>query len=412
MTLQEEYEIQILGSLMFDNKYFYQTTLTEKHFTSHERKQGFTLIIELIGKGVSVDPFVIRDKIGDIAFDWNRFYSPLGNYEFYHGKLIEFELDRRLRGVIPIVDSKYDPFRKAIEMGKIISGIELVTSGYSHISESITETAEHIENLIELKGRCSGIASGLDCIDKHMSGFQDSEFILIGARPSVGKTALALTLAEYVSRSVNTGFFTLEMSLAKSLNLRLASMVSCISMSKIKSGSMTKDEASRVASALSDISTRNLFVDDTPNITHQALKNTARKMVSKDNVKIIFVDYIGLITPDDTSIIREQQVASISKDLKQLARELDIPIVVLTQLTRDKENKRPSLASIRESGSLEQDADVVIFLHRDSKLVEDERASVGIIPIELSIAKQRNGPVGTWEVDFNQKRTQFLNKAY
>ena len=410
MTLQEEYEIQILGSLMFDNKYFYQTTLTEKHFTSQERKQGFTLIMELVENDVKVDPFVIRDKLGSVAFEWNTHFVAGGNFEFYHGKLIEFEKDRRLNSILHIIQSKYDPDKKALEIEKILSGLDVGSSGYCHVRSTLGETIEYIDKMAKLNGACSGIATGIDCLDSEMSGLQ-SEYILIGARPSVGKTSLALTITEYISRNNKIGFFSLEMS-TKSLSTRLASMISGVGVKEIRKGLRKPVDFHNLSEAFMKIEGCGLYINDTPNIRFQNLKNEARRMKMKDGIDCLIIDYIGLISPDDTRVPRHEQVSLVSKGLKQLQRELDIPIIALSQLTRDKEEKMPSLSSLRESGSLEQDADAVIFIHRDKSVTEQIRMENNIIPIKLIIAKNRNGPVGTWDVDFNQKRTQFLNKPY
>jgi replicative DNA helicase len=245
------------------------------------------------------------------------------------------------------------------------------------------------------------------------SGFQNSEFIIIGARPSVGKTALALTMAANMAihRKIPVGFFTLEMA-DMALMQRLLSSEARINSEKLRTGMLRPADFHNLTEAAGRIYEAPLFIDDTPNIKLLDLRAQARRMKSKEGIKILFVDYIGLIEPENkNNVPRHEQVAEISRSLKSLARELELPIVCLSQVGRQSEGKPPTLADLRESGSIEQDADVVLFLHREREDTRDahgqEGGGAGNVETDLVIAKQRNGPVGTVKLAFLPHYTKF-----
>jgi replicative DNA helicase len=245
------------------------------------------------------------------------------------------------------------------------------------------------------------------------AGFQNSEFIVIGARPSVGKTAIALTMAKHIAidQGVSTGFFTLEMS-DKALMQRLISLETSIPSQHLRTGLLKNSDISRMIDAAGRIYEAPLYIADMPGMKLLDLRSLARRMKSDKDVKIIFIDYLTLITSENPDMPRHEQIAEISRSLKALARELDIPIVVLSQVKRDAEGKRPNLSDIRESGSVEQDADLVMFLHRDrdtERKADEKTDNSQNIVTELIIAKQRNGPVGTVEVMFVPSFTRFEN---
>jgi replicative DNA helicase len=245
------------------------------------------------------------------------------------------------------------------------------------------------------------------------SGFQPAELIIIGARPSVGKTALALTMAANMSisntvRKIPTAFFTLEMS-DMALAQRLISSEANIDSNKIRSRLLKASDFHQLMEAAGRIYDAPLYIVDMPNMKLLDLRAQARRLRAQQKVEIIFIDYLTLISSDNYLLARHEQIAEISRSLKSLARELDIPIVALSQVRRDAEGKRPNLSDIRESGSIEQDADVVMFLHRDreSDKKPSDRENAEKANTELIIAKQRNGPVGTIEIQFLPQFTKF-----
>ncbi len=281
--------------------------------------------------------------------------------------------------------------------------------------EVIQKTIETIENRYRTKERFTGIPSGFDLLDNLTSGFQNSEMTIIGARPSIGKTALALSMATNIAvkNRIGCGFFTLEMS-DVSLMMRVVSAESKINSNNLRTGLLRPTDFNKLTEAAGRIYEAPLILQDSPNIPLLDLRSLARKMVTKHGVKIIFVDYIGLIAPEDNKQPRHEQISQISRSLKALARELDIPIVALSQVGRQSEGKAPSLADLRESGALEQDADLVLFLHRERNLDSDDDANdnSSVIKTDLIVAKQRNGPTGTVHVAFIPHFTRFENFSY
>ena len=281
--------------------------------------------------------------------------------------------------------------------------------------EVIQKTIETIESRYKTKEGFTGIPSGFDALDNLTSGFQNSEMTIIGARPSIGKTALALSMATNIAvkNRIPCGFFTLEMS-EISLMMRVVSAESKINSNNLRTGLLRPTDFNKLTEAAGRIYESPLILQDTPNIPLLDLRSLARKMVTKHGVRIIFIDYIGLISPEDSGQPRHEQISSISRSLKALARELDIPIVALSQVGRQSEGKAPTLADLRESGALEQDADVVLFLHRERILdMEDEpHENSSVVKTELIVAKQRNGPTDTVRVAFIPHFTRFENLSY
>ncbi len=283
------------------------------------------------------------------------------------------------------------------------------TLTFKSAKEIIPKTIEAIEKLYNTKEAFSGIPSGLGDLDAMTSGFQRSELIIIGARPSVGKTALALTMAANtaIKDKIPTAFFTLEMS-DMALMQRLLASEARIHSENIRTGLLKPSDFHSLMEAAGRIYDAPLYIVDMPNMKLLDLRAQARRLRAQQKVEIIFVDYLTLISSENYNLPRHEQIAEISRSLKSLARELDIPVVALSQVRRDAEGKRPTLSDIRESGSIEQDADLVMFLHRER---ETERKSDGerskAIPTELIIAKQRNGPVGTVDIVFLPSYTKF-----
>ncbi len=279
---------------------------------------------------------------------------------------------------------------------------------YKSVKELLPDTIKTIEKLFKNKSAFTGVPSGLPDLDSMTSGFQDSELAIIGARPSVGKTALAMTMAANIAirEHIGCAFFSLEMA-DMAIMQRLIASEARISSEKIRSGLIKPSDFNALMEAAGRIYEAPLYLVDMPNIKLLDLRTMARRLKAEKDVKIIFVDYLTLVTHENSDLPRWEQIASISRSLKALARELRIPIVALSQLKREAEGKQPTLADLRESGSIEQDADLILFLHREreSNKTREERSEM--VETELIIAKQRNGPVGKVEVAFIPKYTRF-----
>jgi replicative DNA helicase len=245
------------------------------------------------------------------------------------------------------------------------------------------------------------------------SGFQNSEFIVIGARPSVGKTALALSFTAHIAIDckIPAAFFSLEMS-ERALMNRIISSEALVPGERIRTGRLRSSDLNDLMDAAGRIYEAPLYIVDMPNMKLLELRTMARRLVLERGVKIIFVDYITLITHENAELPRWEQISAISRSLKSLARERDIPIVALPQLKREAEGKQPNLADVRESGSIEQDADLILFLHRDREInkTQDQRSEQ--IETELIVAKQRNGPIGKTNVWFKPSYAKFVNMEH
>ena len=285
-------------------------------------------------------------------------------------------------------------------------------SGFQKARDIVEATVEAIERLYQTKDNYTGIPSGFPSLDNMLSGFQNSEFIVIGARPSVGKTALALTMAGNISvhQKIAVGFFTLEMS-KQALMQRLLSAEARIGSQTLRTGMLKSSDFKNLTDAAGLIYEAPLWIADTPNMRLLDLRAQARRMVAQHQVRIIFVDYLTLVSAENSESPRHEQIAEISRSLKALARELEVPVVALSQVTRDSEGKRPNLANIRESGAIEQDADVVMFLHRERVSEQETHQQAQVIETELIVAKQRNGPVGTVKIAFVPRYTKFESLA-
>ncbi len=279
----------------------------------------------------------------------------------------------------------------------------------------IPKVIQMIDERYKNRNTYSGIPSGYTQLDSMTSGFQNSEMIIVGARPSMGKTALALSMMQNIAieNRIPCGFFSLEMS-ADQISQRLLSQVARIPSTRLRSGLLKTEDFQKLQSAAGICYDSPLYIVDTPNMKLLDLRAMARRMKVNQKVKIIFIDYIGLITSENEDAPVYDQQSAISKSLKSLARELEIPIVVLCQVARAAEGDEPNLAQLRGSGSIEQDADMVMFIHgARTKQTEEEGQSTSpaVLDRKLIVAKQRNGPIGDVDLLFISSYTKFENKA-
>lgn len=261
----------------------------------------------------------------------------------------------------------------------------------------------------------TGVPSGYADLDRMTSGFQNSDLIIVAARPSVGKTTFALNISQHASIRANkkVALFSLEMS-GEQQTLKMMSAEQMIDANRIRTGFLRPEEWDKAASAVGILAEANIYVDDSSSITISEIMNKCRRLQNKNGLDMIVIDYLQLISGDRYNPNRQQEVSEISRKLKQLARELEVPVIALSQLSRaveQRQDKRPMLSDLRESGSIEQDADVVAFLYRDDYYnQESEKKNI----IEIIIAKQRNGPVGTVELVFMKDFSKFASyeRAY
>ena len=279
------------------------------------------------------------------------------------------------------------------------------------IKDVVMEAINRIEAASKQSGSVTGVPTGFTDLDYRTAGLQPSDMILIAARPSMGKTAFALNLAAHAAckKHITTAIFSLEMSKVQLVN-RFLSMESSVSAQNLRTGNLSETEWEKLVEGASIIGNSGLVIDDTPGISISDLRSKCRKIkLEHDDLGLIIIDYIQLMTSNTRSESRQQEVSEISRSLKALARELNVPVVALSQLSRAVEQRpdhRPMLSDLRESGAIEQDADVVMFLYRDEYYKKDtDKPGVA----EVIIAKQRNGPVGTVELAWIGDRQRFAN---
>ncbi len=282
---------------------------------------------------------------------------------------------------------------------------------FMEIKETLDEAWERLDTLHKSKDELRGIRTGFRSLDNTLAGFQKSDLIILAARPSMGKTALALDIARQTATQYGTavGIFSLEMS-SQQLVDRMLAAESRVDAWKLRTGKLTADsEFSQIRQALDKLSKAPIYIDDKPSSDILKMRSVARRLKSEKGLGLIIVDYLQLMSPTasrkNESLV--QQVTEISRSLKHMARELDVPVLALSQLSRAVEQRRgrPRLSDLRDSGSIEQDADVVMFIHREDKM-NDNKESTGIA--EILIEKHRNGPTGKVELYFDEMRATFL----
>lgn len=285
--------------------------------------------------------------------------------------------------------------------------VDFSKKAFVSIKDTLVEAWERFENLHKTSDSLRGVPTGFKGLDERLSGLQKSDLIILAARPSMGKTSLALDIARQVAkRNIPVCIFSLEMS-SQQLVDRLIAAESHVDSWKLRTGRLTADdEFSRIRDALDTLAKAPIFIDDDASNNISKMKSVARRLKSEHNLGLIVVDYLQLMIPRRESDSLVQQVTEISRSLKGLARELDIPLLALSQLNRAVEQRggKPRLSDLRDSGSIEQDADVVMFIHRDDKYNEDsDKKNIA----EILIEKHRNGPTGMVELYFDEKRVSF-----
>ena len=291
------------------------------------------------------------------------------------------------------------------------------TSEFKTIKEVLTKTQSDLERLSENKNEITGLATGWYDFDKITAGLHENEFIIIAARPAMGKTAFALNLATHVAmtQKKSVAIFNMEMS-AEQLAMRILSSLGKIEGSKLRTGSLLNEDWKKIYGAISQLEDTNLVIDDTAGITIGEIRAKCRRLASSENgLSLIVIDYLQLISGGKNyGSNRQQEVSDISRSLKTLAMELNVPVIALSQLSRSvegREDKRPLMSDLRESGSIEQDADIVAFLYRDDYYNKEARNEDNTSNSELIIGKHRNGPTTTIELLFDKNISRFYSKT-
>lgn len=312
-------------------------------------------------------------------------------------------------------------------------------SDFKGISDALKTTLEKTLIAKQTDSHITGVSTGLTDLDHILSGLQSSDLIILAGRPSMGKTALAINIAvnackDLINKDTTNeekravGIFSLEMS-SDQLSSRILSMETSISATKFRSGTITEDEWQVISTRSAEIAEMPIFIDDTPALSISAIRTRTRRLIKKKNLAVLVIDYLQLIRGSKKTENRVQEISEITQGLKAIAKEFNIPVIALSQLSRaveQRDDKRPQLSDLRESGSIEQDADVVTFIYRESYYLERRRPDESEVEAfknwqdkmneirnksEIIIAKQRNGPVGNIELFFDAEFTRFANWA-
>ncbi len=419
-----------LGSLLLDWDVLGDVLryLRPERFYSLQNQKIFSAMLTLFEEGIRGDLITLIEKLrtlgeldaaGGLAYvsALTNTVGTSANIEYYANLVLDLSLRRELiKTSAKIVLNSHDETmgsRTVLEEAqKEIFNLADVNATHSYTSTKylVGPAIERIEKLYSNKQAFTGVPSGFTKLDEMTNGFQPSEFIIIGARPSIGKTALALSMLHHISveKSIPSAFFSLEMA-NSTLVQRLLSQDARIRADLLRSGFLKKDHFTHLMHAAGRIHDAPIYIVDTPNMKMLDLRAMARRLRLKEKVEVIFIDYIGLIQSENSAAPRHEQIAEISRSLKSLARELDIPLIVLSQVGRVAEAKEPTLADLRESGSIEQDADVVMFIHRERQTASDDATSAH--ESKLIIAKQRNGPIGHLDLAFVPAYATFENMS-
>ena len=426
-----EAEQSVIGAMLMDEEAIEAASeiLTEEDFYARQYGVLFTAITEMHRKGMAVDPVTLQARLKEknlppevystgLIMDLIAQVPTSANIKSYAELVAEKSLLRKMiRANEEIAGACYN---QKEDIADIMNQAEKKifeisqkrqTGDFVPIRQIVLNAMDKIEYASHIKGNVTGISTGFTDLDSRTAGFQPSDFILIAARPSMGKTALALNIAQYAVLKENrcVAIFSLEMS-KEQLTNRLFAMESHVDSQKIRTGDMSEQEWADLIESAGLIGESKLIIDDTPAISVQEMRSKCRKYKMEFGLEMIMIDYLQLMSGIGRSNeSRQQEISDISRSLKALARELNVPVVSLSQLSRAVESRsdhRPMLSDLRESGAIEQDADVVMFIYRDDYYNQD---SVKKGVAEVIIAKQRNGPIGTVELSWNASLTKFAN---
>ncbi|MDR3019839.1 MAG: replicative DNA helicase [Treponema sp.] len=436
-----ELEQAALGSLLSDNEAVsaaIQLHLRPEFFYSRAHMRIFEAILNLDGQGLRADIQTVvqelkkmgkLDEAGGASYvsSLTTLIPSSANIEYYAQTVKDYSLKRSLLKISSeIAINSYDETKEANEVLDDVQKSIFKLSDERYIFSSrkigdvLKETIDLITEVMRSKNPITGIPTGFEKLDQMTSGFQRDEFIIVGARPSVGKTAIMLNMASHISirHKMPCAFFSLEMS-DIALVQRIISAEANVQHHGIRSGFLSTGDYTNIVKAMDSLYEAPLHFVDIPNMKLSDLRSQARKLRAQNDIKIIFIDYLGLIEHEKNYLQRFDKFSDISRALKSLARELHIPVVVGCQLNRDAHGETPTLANLRDSGSIEQDADLVLFLHRGAgkgkgKNKDDPPAPTDGIPTDLIVAKQRNGPTGVVNLELKTKYGKFdaLSRDY
>jgi replicative DNA helicase len=427
-----EAEQSVLGGILLDNNAVNSVLeiLEIADFYSEAHRKIFSAIIELSEKSEPSDLITLSnllrnnkqiDDVGGVAYLASLVDNvpSAANISYYSKIIKEKSILRRLIGVSTEILNK--SYNSITEVGHVLDDAEQaifeisenkIKPSFFPLKDIIKDSFKTIEKLYEKKQLITGVPTGYEELDKLTSGFQQSDLVIIAGRPSMGKTALAINVAQNaaIEMEVPVAIFSLEMS-KEQLAIRMLSSEARVDSQRLRKGFLGETDWPKLTTAAGRLSDASIYIDDTPAISVLEMKAKSRRLKAENGLGLIVLDYLQLMRGRDSSMPREQEISEISRSLKALAKELDVPVVALSQLNRQVEartDKRPYLADLRESGAIEQDADVILFIYRDEVYNRSEdNPEKGLA--EIIVGKQRNGPTGKVKLTFLKEYTRFEN---
>ena len=434
----EDAEQAVIAAMLMDADAIMRAAehVDDTMFYREGHRRIFRAMVALTEKGSIVDPLTLADELarrGELEASGGKEYIgflvdavPTAANVEYHAKIVrEKALLRRLIEVsTSIVTEAFEGRTTAADLlddaeSKIFQVSQAQgTGGFTRIKELLWPAMERIEAVSREGRSVTGVPSGFRDLDEMTSGFQPADLVIVAARPSMGKTAFTLNIAQHaaIENNVAVAFFSLEMS-KDSLVQRMLTSEARIDAQTLRKGKLRDDDFPRLARAAGILSHAPVFIDDTPGITLLEMRSKARRLKAENGVGLVIVDYLQLMSGPANSENRQQEVSQISRGLKALAKELSVPVIALSQLSRAVEQRagsekgRPVLSDLRESGAIEQDADLIMFLFREEVYAERENGMLKDPAVEgtaeVIIGKQRNGPIGVVPLYFHKQYTRF-----
>ncbi len=425
----QEAEVSVIGAMLIDKPAIASAVeiLKTGDFYLEENRRIFEAVLSLFETAQPVDLVTVAEKLskeGDLENVGGiekltyliASVPSASNVRYYANIVKEKALLRRLiNSAQEILEMGFEDSQSA---NNILDSAEKRifdllqdrdAKGYLHIGEIIEDALKKLEELAKREGSITGVPTGITELDNKLAGLQDSDLILIAARPGMGKTSLALNIAQHaaIKHRIPTAVFSLEMSKEQLVN-RVICSEAMVDSGKVKTGKLDPDEWMRVAEVIGPISGSPLYIDDTAGTTVMEIRAKCRKLKIEHDIGLVVIDYLQLMQGSGRSENRQQEVSEMSRSLKILAKDLNIPVLCLSQLSRAPETRskhRPILSDLRESGAIEQDADIVLFIYRDMEDKEEEPSNVA----EIIVAKHRNGSTGTIEALWLGEYTKFVN---
>ena len=425
-------EKTVLGSMLIDAQAAVAAMelLDENCFYSSANNLVFQCMRDMFEKNIPIDVITLADAlrkkgwleaVGEEAYlgELAESIATSANIEYYSGILVEKATLRQMISVS--ADITTECFNSELEAQEVLDRAEAkifsisearIKNKFESVGQLLPGTFEAIEGYT--KGVSQGVLTGFKELDEMTTGLQKGDLVIVAGRPSMGKTALCLSLAlnAAVKYKHSIAIFSLEMSKAQIVQRMLCSEAR-VNMHQLRSGTLPKRDLPKLSFAAGPLAEAPIFIDDTPAITVLELRAKARRLKAQHNLELIIIDYLQLMGSSNKVESRQQEISTISRSLKGVAKELDVPVIALSQLSRAVEqrtgNHRPQLSDLRESGAIEQDADVVLFVYRDEVYNKDDESVKG--KAEIIIGKQRNGPIGTTTVAFVKDFARFENLA-